>query len=268
MRELNGSEVASFIKQRQAGEVRVLVSKYHVHPKLAIVRTNTAPVVDVYMKLKKAYGTEVGVDVEVHETTALDAVKKIEQLNQDATVHGIVVQLPLTDPKLTDVLLNSVAAHKDVDGLAVQTDFDPATPTAILWLLAAYNIQLNGKNIVVMGQGRLVGAPLSRILVQSGCEVTSIDVNTGDIASKTKIADVIITAVGKPSVLTPDMIKSGVVIVDAGVATDTNGLVGDVDASVRAMDSVQITPQRGGVGPLTIAALFEHVITAAQKAAA
>jgi methylenetetrahydrofolate dehydrogenase (NADP+)/methenyltetrahydrofolate cyclohydrolase len=264
MRILNGQEIAEFIKERQARQVRALRQAHHVQPKLAIIRTNPAPVVDRYMQLKKQYGADVLVDVEVHDVAQSEAIALIKQLNTDDSVHGIIVQLPIPDPAETVAVLDAVDPRKDVDGLHSQPVLDPATPTAIVWLLAGYNIELRGKNVLVIGQGRLVGAPLTRLLRASGIEVTTADRHTDNLPALVRQADVIITATGVPGLIKADLLKVGAVVVDAGVATDNNGLVGDVDSAARERDDLTITPIKGGVGPLTVCALFDNVIRAAQ----
>ena len=268
MRILNGQEIAEFIKERQAAQVRALRQAYHVHPKLAIIRTNSAPVVDSYMRIKRQYGEDILVAVDVHDVDQSEALARIAQLNDDDSVHGIIVQLPIPDPSQTVEILNAVAPEKDVDGLHSKPVLDAATPTAILWLLAGYNVELRGKKILVIGQGRLVGAPLTRMMRASGLEVMTADRHTDDLPALARQADVLITATGVPALITEDMVKVGAVVVDAGVATDKNGLVGDVDEAVRERDDVTITPVKGGVGPLTVCALFDNVIRVAQKVAA
>ncbi len=187
------------------------------------------------------------------------------KLNQDDEVHGIIVQIPLPEPSQTEEILGAVAGNKDVDGLASDTQFDPATPMSINWLLAGYNIELKDKHILVIGQGRLVGKPLTSLWRVSGYKVTTADRTTKDLAAKTLAADVIVCATGIPGLITADMVKPSAVIVDAGVATDSNGLVGDVANDVRELPDITITPERGGVGPLTVCALFENVIRAARE---
>jgi methylenetetrahydrofolate dehydrogenase (NADP+)/methenyltetrahydrofolate cyclohydrolase len=271
MRLLNGQELAGYIEERQAREVRALRQAHHVLPKLAIVRTNPDPVVDSYMKLKQAYGTDILIDVEVHTIAQADALDCIAALNADPAVHGIIVQIPLPDPTQTTQILNAVSSAKDVDGLSEVgegTLFDPATPMAINWLLAGYNIQLVGKNLLIVGHGRLVGKPLADLWRNSGLEFSIADKNTSDLAALTREADVIVTATGVPELITASMIKPNAVIVDAGVATDKNGLVGDVASDVRTLPNITITPEKGGVGPLTVCALFDNVIRAAQRVAA
>lgn len=264
MKLLNGRELAGFIKERQAHQVRGLRHANGIVPKLAIIRTNPDPVVDSYMKLKQGYGEDILVTVDVHTIEQSEAVTRLQALNADDSVHGIIVQIPLPDPSQTTEILNAVAAEKDVDGLAQHTQFDPATPMAISWLLAGYNVDLQGKQIVIVGQGRLVGKPLARMWQASGYNVTVADRRTPDIAALTREADILVCATGVPSLITREMVKPNAVIVDAGVATDTNGLVGDVVPDVRELPDITITPEKGGVGPLTVCALFDNVIRAAR----
>lgn len=263
MRLLNGLDIAGFIKERQARQVRALRQAYRIFPKLAIVRTNPAPVVDSYMRLKRDYGADILIDVDVHTIKQTEALGLIKKLNADDTVHGILVQLPLPQPGQTDEILDAVAPQKDVDGLRSDAIMDGPTPTAINWLLAAYNIDLIGKNILIVGQGRLVGKPLAKMWQASGLEVTTADRQTTDLAQLAHQADVVVSATGVPGLITSDMLKIGAVVVDAGVATDKNGLIGDVALDVRERDDITITPEKGGVGSLTVCALFENVIRAA-----
>lgn len=265
MRMLNGQEIADFIKERQAHQVRALRQARGIAPKLAIIRTNPAPVVDSYMKIKREYGADILVDVEVHTITQAQAPEVIKQLNADSSVHGIIVQLPIPDPAGTVAILDMVDLDKDVDGLHAQALHDAPTPTAILWLLAGYNIELRGKQVLVIGRGRLVGAPLVRMLTASNIAVTVANRKTDDLATLVRKADVVISATGVPGLVQSEWLKVGAVVVDAGVATDKNGLVGDIDVAARERDDLTITPLKGGVGPLTVCALFENVIRAAQK---
>ncbi len=265
MKTLNGAELAEFIQERQAKAVRGLRQAHDINPKLAIIRTNPDPVVDSYMRLKTRYGQDILVDVDVHDVDQAKVQDVIGKLNQDPSVHGIIVQIPLPDPSQTDAVLNAVTPNKDVDGLAQGSVFDPATPMAIDWLLAGYNIDLKGKKIVIVGQGRLVGKPLAKMWQASGLDVTVADRDTKDLAKLTTQADILICGTGVPGLIASEMVKPQAVVVDAGVATDSNGLVGDVAASVRELPNVTITPLKGGVGPLTVCALFENVIRAARE---
>ncbi len=266
MKLLNGKELSEYIKERQIKQVRALRQAHGIVPKLAIIRTNPDPVVDSYMKLKQGYGNDILIEVDVHTINQADATQTIASLNTDASVHGIIVQIPLPDPSQTQDILNSVIAAKDVDGLADVTAFDAPTPVAINWLLAGYNIDFRGKHMVIVGHGRLVGQPLARIWQQSGNDVEVADKRTENLAEVVQRADILVCATGVPGIVTADMVKPDAVIVDAGVATDSNGLVGDVAADVRSLPGITITPEKGGVGPLTVCALFENVIHSARSA--
>jgi len=267
MKLLNGSELAEFIKERQAHEVRGLRQAWHVQPKLAIVVTVEHPAIEVYMRMKQRYGADILVDVEVHRVKQSEAKQLIEALNVDAGVHGIIVQLPLEDPSQTDEIVDLVAPAKDVDALGKNAVLDPATPLAILWLLAGYNVALEGKHIVLVGRGKLVGKPLERLLRTSEYDVEVVDSKTQNREGVIKDADLIITATGQPGLITSGIIKEGAVVVDAGVAGEQGKTVGDLADDVYEREDLTITPRKGGVGPLTICALFDNVIRAARAAA-
>jgi methylenetetrahydrofolate dehydrogenase (NADP+) / methenyltetrahydrofolate cyclohydrolase len=265
MKLLNGKELSGFIKERQARQVRGLRQAGGVQPKLAIVVTVENPVIDVYMRMKKRYGADILVDVDIHRISQDQAPETIKQLNEDPDVHGIIVQLPLERPEETEAIVNLVAPEKDVDGLNKDTKFDPATPLAILWLLAGYGIDLQGKKVLLVGRGKLVGAPLERILQKSGVDVSVADRDTADLKAETLQADLIITATGSPAILFSDMLKEKAIVVDAGVAGEEGKSVGDVAPEVYERDDLVITPPKGGVGPLTVCALFDNVIRAARN---
>lgn len=263
MKELNGSELAGFIKERQAKAVRGLRQAHGVNPKLAIIVTVEQPVIEIYMRLKKKYGEDILVDVEIHRAVQPEVLNLIKKLNQDSTVHGIIVQLPLDDPSQTDEILSSVTPEKDVDALGKNAKFDPATPTAILWLLAGYGVDLKGKKVSILGRGKLVGEPLEQMLLNSNVSAKAYD-TSDNIAEAVATADVIVTATGSPGVLNSDMIPQNSVVVDAGVAVEEGRAVGDLAEDVYERSDLKITPRKGGVGPLTVCALFENVIKAAK----
>ncbi len=265
MKLLNGRELAGYIKERQAKTVRNLRQAHKIIPKLAIVQCKDDPVINTYIRLKKKYGSDIQVEVDTYLLPQTEIATKLQKLNEDVSVHGVIVQLPLTDTTQTDKIVNLVAPEKDVDALGAQAKFTPATPTAILWLLTGYNVDLFGKKVLLIGKGKLVGAPLGRMLKDSGIDVEVIDRSAQDLALHTKDADVIITATGSPAILYPEMIKQGAVVVDAGVASEDGKTVGDVHESMFDRDDLTLTPVKGGVGPLTVCALFENVITAAQR---
>ena len=265
MKILDGRELASYIKSRQSREVTTLRVNHGKIPKLAIVQLKDDPIIDTYIRLKKKYGSEIGIEVDSYHPKRSETMATINQLNKDHTVDGIIVQLPIENTEQTDDILNSVAVYKDVDALAKGSEFEPATPMAILWLLAGYNIELSGQNILVIGNGKLVGKPLSKMLRDSGQKVTVADTKTKNLEQLALVSDIIITATGSPAILKTNMIKPGTVIVDAGVATDKGKRVGDLDETIYRRDDLIITPRRGGVGPLTICSLFANVIKSAQE---
>lgn len=261
---LLGSELAGYIKERQAHRIRSLVSQYGIRPKLAIVYTGKNPVIDLYIKMKQAYAQDIGAEVSVCRINQSEAVKAINNFNQDRTITGIIIQLPLEDVSKTDELVNLVAVTKDVDGLNKKTLFEPATPLAILWLLAGFNVELKAKKILLIGRGKLVGQPLYSMLLANGLDVQVADRSTKDLRTLSIGSDVIITATGQAGILTDDMVKSGAVIVDAGVASENGKTVGDVADNVYLRQDITITPKKGGVGPLTICALFDNLIRATE----
>ena len=265
MRELNGSELAGFIKERQAKQVRALRQAWHINPRLAIVTDVENPVIETYMRLKQRYGADILIDVEIHRVPAGGALEVIQELNNRDDVQGIILQLPISNPEQTDELLESIREDKDVDGLRKKAIFQAATPTAISWLLAGYGVDLRGKKVAIVGRGRLVGAPLEKMWLKSGVDVTVFE--KGDDLSQLINYDIIVSATGVPELIKSQMIKAKAVVVDAGTASENGKIVGDVSEEVRQRNDVIITPKKGGVGPLTVSALFDNVITACLKIA-
>lgn len=265
MKLLNGSDLASFIKERQAKQVRALRQAHKIFPRLAIVTNITSPVIDVYMRLKERYGADILIDVEVHRVGPAETLQTIETLNAREDIQAIIVQLPLEDMAQADEVLSAVSPAKDVDGLGPDAKFDAATPMAINWLLAGYGVNLPDKKIALVGRGRLVGRPLEKMWQNSGLEVTVFE--KGDDLTPLREFDVIVTAAGAPHIISSEMIQSGAVVVDAGTAMEDGVVRGDVAPDVRERDDLTITPEKGGVGPLTVAALFDNVITACLRIA-
>lgn len=265
MKLLSGLDIAGFIKERQAHQVRNLRQEYKIFPKLAIIQAKDDPVIDTYVRLKKKYGSDILVDVDTYTVKQSEVRELIKKLNIDDSVHGVIVQLPLSDISETDEIVNLVKPEKDVDALGKKAVYEPATPMAILWLLAGYNINLAGKKILLIGRGKLVGAPLEQIFRDDDYDVTVVDRNTEDIKSETIKADIIITAAGSPAILFSEMIKENAVVIDAGVASEDGKTVGDLAPEVYDRNDLTLTPVKGGVGPLTVCALFDNTIRAAQQ---
>lgn len=263
MKLLNGADIASFIKERQLRQSRSLRQSKGKTPHLAIVHTSDDPVILKYIELKKEYGQDIEVGVAVYYTDDATIEQKIKELNEDKQIYGIIVQLPLKDPSRTDHILDSVLAQKDVDGLGKDALYDPATPTAINWLVSGYNIELRNKNIMIVGEGRLVGAPLARIWQQSGYQVKVL--NKGDDLSQLKHADIVVSATGQPGLITSAMLSVGCVAIDAGIADVDGQARGDFSPQIYERDDIAKTPLFGGVGPLTVSALFDNVLKATDR---
>ena len=265
MRELNGSELAGFIKERQAKQVRALRQAWHINPRLAIVTDVENPVIETYMRLKQRYGADILIDVEIHRVSAGGALEVIQELNNRDDVQGIILQLPISNSDQTEELLESIREDKDVDGLRKRAIFQAATPTAISWLLAGYGVDLKNKKVAIVGRGRLVGAPLEKMWLKYDIDVMVFE--KGDDLSQLINYDIIVSATGVPGLIKSQMIKTKTVVVDAGTASENGKIVGDVSEEVRQRNDVIITPKKGGVGPLTVSALFDNVITACLKIA-
>ena len=261
MKILNGKELAGFIKERQSHQAKSMGKK----PTLLIIRDSDNPVITKYVNLKIQYGEDIGVNViDYFATSSEDIKNKILSANKDPEISGIILQLPILKKDQTDTLTDLITANKDVDGLSSHGAFDSATATAINWLLAGYDIKLQNQKIAIVGRGKLVGAPLYKMFQDSNYDVTLF--HRGDDLTKLNQYDIIITATGVPGLISDSMIKPGAILIDAGTASEDGVLKGDLDPEIRnRTDLSAITPTTGGVGPLTITCLFDHVIQAALK---
>lgn len=251
---LDGRDLAGFIKQRHIQVVAGMEPK----PRLAIIRAQSNEAGDRYLKMKRAYGEDVGIPVDLYVETPETIFARIDALNADPAVTGVIMQLPLGERELTDRALSAVAPAKDIDGLGPNSPFEGATPKAALWLLAAYNVEITG-TIVIVGQGRLVGKPLADRLEASGHHVVRCDINTGDLAAATREADILFTGTGRPGLIKADMVKDGATLIDTGAPH------GELDPVLYERPGITITPNPGGVGPVTVAALFDNLLIAAQQ---
>lgn len=260
---ISGSELAGYIKERHRKEVQALLKK-GIKPKLAIVQVKDDPVIDTYVRVKKRYGEDLGAEVDILKVKQPEVANLIKKLNNDDSVNGMIVQLPLDDVAQTDELMALIKPEKDVDGLGPKPIFQPATPTAILWLIAGNNIELKGKNVLLVGRGKLVGGPLEKLLIDAGIDL-HVAVKGDPLEEMAIKADVIISAAPVPRLLTSEMVKPGAAVVDAGTASESGKTVGNADEALYERDDIKITPHKGGVGPLTVCALFENLIQASKK---
>ncbi len=270
---INGKQIADSIANKLKKEVLTLTKK----PILAIVIYKPDSRSQMYVKLKQARAKEVGIQVQLLDWSNLsqeDCITNMQQIAQDDNVDGIIVQLPLSgwyDPQL---LLDLIPSNKDVDGLSSKSIDDlkdnkqilmPATPKAVITALEYEQINLRNKTIAIIGQGKLVGLPISLILKNRGLNIVSADVNTKNLNSITQKADIVISATGVPNIIKGAMIKDGAVVLDVGIVEVNGKLAGDVDyASVEHKCSV-IAKVPGGIGPITVVSLLENVVEAAKK---
>jgi len=285
---LDGKKTAQNIRESLKERVKALADK-GVRPGLSVTLVGEDPASKVYVSAKDAAATEVGIQAWTHRFPADVSEKELtghlERQNQDPAVHGILLQMPLPGHLPSDKLLNLISAAKDVDGfhpinlgnlMLGRPGFKPCTPWGVQVLLKAYGLSPAGKHVVVVGRSNIVGKPIANMLVQkedfANATVTVCHTGTPDLRRHTLQADFIIAAVGKPEVITGDMVKDGVVVVDVGVnrvKSDTTKsgfkLVGDVHFPSVEPKASHITPVPGGVGPMTIAMLLSNTVESAER---
>ncbi len=238
-------------------------------PKLAIILVGDDKASLRYIKQKQKAAEEIGAEaelVQLPEKISEDAViDKIQKLNQDLEVNGIIVQLPLPSHLNKEKILENIKKEKDVDGLTLNSPFQPATPEGVMEILQEYLVEIKDKTAVVIGQSDLVGAPLSRMLEKEGARVIRIDINTPlPIDHLVEQGDIVVSAVGKIGLVKENMIKEGTVVIDVGTNVTSEGkLVGDVDFEKVKNKASLITPVPGGVGPMTVASLMKNLVLAA-----
>jgi methylenetetrahydrofolate dehydrogenase (NADP+) / methenyltetrahydrofolate cyclohydrolase len=244
-------------------------------PRLCVLMIGDNPASQVYVSRKAEAALQVGMRSEVirfpSDTDQDELLSEIERLNHDASVHGILVQLPLPDQLDTKRVLTAIAPAKDVDGFHPENmgrllsgDFPPAlpcTPTGMMQLLAHYHIPIAGQHAVIVGRSTIVGKPMGLLLLQQDATVTYCHSKTRDLEAVTRHADILIAAVGVPRLVTGDMMKPGAVVLDVGINRQADGkLVGDVDYDSAQGVASFITPVPGGVGPMTIATLLTNTL--------
>ena len=271
---LSGKECSLFYKEQLKKEIEKIEKKL----KLVVVRIGNDEASKIYVNSKKKACLEIGIDCEeIHfdETVTNDIViDKINELNNNQDVTSILVQLPI--PKRLDVnkIINTIDYKKDVDGLTTtnigklnnnEKGIVPATPNGIMKMLEYYNIDLEGKHVVVVGRSNLVGKPLISLLLNKNATVTVCHSKTNSLHNFTRNADILISAVGKKGLITCDMVKDDVIIIDVGINRVDGKLIGDVDTENVAEKAKYITPVPGGVGLTTVYTLMENVIELAEQ---
>lgn len=280
-RIIDGAALSQRIREEVAQRVSALAEK-GTRPGLAVVLVGADPASQVYVRNKVAACEKAGLhsvkEQYPAEMTEAELLARIDVLNQDPTIHGILVQLPL--PKHMDAhkVIEAIAAEKDVDGFHVsnagllmtgQPLFRPCTPYGVMKMLESEGVTLRGAEAVIVGASNIVGKPMAMLLLQAGATITICNSKTRDLAAQTRRADVLVVATGKPGMIDGSMIKPGAVVIDVGINRGADGkLCGDVDFASAKEVAGAITPVPGGVGPMTIAMLLVNTVEAAERAAA
>ena len=273
---IDGKLVASAIKERVAEEVLRLKAE-RIFPCLAVVLVGDDPASQVYVNSKKKTCEQLGIESRQFILPA-DAgqdklLELIRDLNRDEKIHGILVQLPLPKGYNEKEVLETISPYKDVDafhpvnvGRIMLNDFTflPCTPAGIMEMLSYYNIEITGKECVVVGRSNIVGKPMSMLLLHKNGTVTTAHSRTENLTEVCRRADIVVAAVGKPNFITADMIKEGAVVIDVGINRVDGKLVGDIDFGNVKDKCSFITPVPGGVGPMTIAMLMRNTVAAAR----
>lgn len=272
---LDGKQIAKDYKQGLQNQVEALKEKGFT-PKLSVILVGNDGASQSYVRSKKKAAEKIGMISEIvhlEETaTEEEVLNELNRLNNDDSVSGILVQVPLPKQVSEQKILEAINPDKDVDGFHPinigklyidEQTFVPCTPLGIMEILKHADIDLEGKNAVVIGRSHIVGQPVSKLLLQKNASVTILHSRSKDMASYLKDADVIVSAVGKPGLVTKDVVKEGAVIIDVGNTPDENGkLKGDVDYDAVKEIAGAITPVPGGVGPLTITMVLNNTLLA------
>lgn len=266
---IDGREISKKIQE----EIKANIRNCMIRPSVAVIQIGDNPASNSYIKNKEKACSNVGIYFRLYKfddgTPELTIINKIKELNNDDYVNGIMIQLPLPPQYNEKRLLNTVSNGKDVDGL---TDINtgrfingkrslvPCTALAVMRMLEESNIDVEGKDVVIVGRSGLVGKPLATLMSQKNATVTICHSKTTNLKEHTKRADILVAAVGVPRLITEDMVKEGAVVIDVGINKENDKLCGDVDYDAVSKKASYITPVPGGVGPMTVAMLLENII--------
>lgn len=276
---IDGKELAKKVRLELKDEVEKLKKDENIHPKLAVIMVGSDPASQIYVRNKSKACDEIGIEFEEflldENTTQKELLDLIDRLNENEKVNGILLQSPI--PKNLDIneAFRRISPEKDVDGFNPvnvgkltlgQKGFVSCTPFGVIKMLEEYNIDIEGKNAVVLGRSNIVGKPMSQCLLNKNATVTICHSKTKNINEITKNADIIVAAIGKKEFVKGDMVKEGAVVIDVGINRGEDGkLKGDVDFEEVSKKASYITPVPGGVGPMTIAMLMTNVVKAAKE---
>ncbi len=266
---IDGKELARLIRR----EIRRQVRKLKFTPGLAVVQVGDDPASTVYVSNKEKDCKYVGFHSEVHqmpaEASQTAVIEQIQMLNSCKDIHGIIAQMPVPDSIDGDTIINEIAPEKDADGLTLvnlgnllinREQTVPCTPAGIIRLIESTGVRIEGSRAVCVGRSSLVGKPVGLMLLNRNATVSYCHTRTRELSSETQQADILIAAVGRPELVTADMVKPGAVVIDVGITIAENGFVGDVDYEDVKEVAGFITPVPGGVGPMTRAMLLENTL--------
>ncbi|WP_314791017.1 bifunctional methylenetetrahydrofolate dehydrogenase/methenyltetrahydrofolate cyclohydrolase FolD [Aggregatibacter aphrophilus] len=275
---ISGTQLSNQIKSKVAQQVSQYVERGKRAPGLAVILVGADPASQVYVASKRKSCTEIGItskSYDLPETTTEQALLElIDELNQDNTVDGILVQLPLPKHIDSTKVIEKISPEKDVDGFHPYNvgrlcqripTLRACTPYGVMKLLETTGISFYGKHAVIVGASNIVGRPMALELLLAGCTVTVTHRFTEDLASHIRQADILVVAVGKPKFIKGEWIKEGAVVVDVGINRIEGKLVGDVEFEIAAERAAYITPVPGGVGPMTVAMLMKNTLSAYEK---
>ena len=271
---MDGKELAKDIKAKIKAEIDDIKRIYNVNPTVASILVGDNQASQVYLNSQIKSYQDLGIGVQKYffskEISEAYLLNLIDKLNKDTEVDGIMINLPLPPQISATKVLNRIKLIKDVDGFKAENlgllfqnneDFiSPSTPAGIMALIEGYNIDLEGKDVVVVGRSNIVGKPVAALVLNNHGTVTICKSHTRNLAEKTKSADVLISAVGKPKFITEDMVKEGAVVIDVGINRVNGKLEGDVDFENVQKKASHITPVPGGVGALTVAMLLSNIL--------
>lgn len=266
---IDGKKISKQVKD----DLSIKVKNCMIKPSLAVIEVGENPSSNAYIKGKSNAASEIGMNFRLFQYTSdaseREIMNKIVELNNDEYIDGIVVQLPLPNHMSAKRIINTIDVSKDVDGLTNKSVarfynnrkcFIPCTPLAIMELLRLNEIEVSGKHAVVVGRSNLVGRPIAELLLRKDATVTICHSKTENLELYTKEADILIVAVGEKNLITGDMVKEGVVVIDVGITRENDKLYGDVKFDEVSKKASYITPVPGGVGPMTVAMLLKNVL--------
>ena len=266
---MNGKELSLKIEE----EIKIFSKGCIIRPSVAVIQIGNDPISEKYIKAKEEACNRVGIYFRYHQyeegTPELTIINKIKELNNDDYVNGKMISLPIPDKYNEKRLINTIINSKDIDGLTDinvgrliggRKSITPCAALGIMELFKNYNVDLNEKNVVLLGKGRLVGRPLINLLLNEGATVTICHSKTKNLKKFMLDADIIISAAGVKNIITADMVSEGAIVIDAGCVIDDGDLCGDVDFDKVAKKASLITPQKGGVGSMTVAMFLKNIL--------